>query len=192
MTAQGSRWASQTSGAVSARTFGSTAKSQPPEPSRCLGTVVRGGLSHDRAKVSLVFRVAPQILPRDLSGIEFVQISVGGGRAPIGCQRHLWSPQCNVGGQDVTKVYRTHSWQIRLNAAWAIAVTAPCDAETCSPRCSRVCNSTDFSRNAFPGFRFGGNPEKRLSADPENRRAGIASSRNCGIQCGAPPRRRWR
>src|SRR5258708_27769539 len=95
MTAAGSRWGSQTSGAVSARTFGATAKSQPPEPSGCLGIVVRGRISSDGREVPLVFGITPQELPRELSGIEFVQILIGGGRAPIGCRRHLWSPQCN-------------------------------------------------------------------------------------------------
>src|SRR5712691_8330708 len=103
MTAAGSRWGSQPSGAVSARTFGSTAKSQPPEPSRGLGIVVRRGLSPDRTNVSLVFGIAPQVLPRKLSGIELVQILIGGGRAPIGCRRHLWSPQCIWFKKDVTK-----------------------------------------------------------------------------------------
>src|SRR6266478_5167433 len=59
MTAAGSRWGSQISGAVSARTFGLTAKSQPPEPSRSFGIVVRGGLSPDRTEVPLVFGIAP-------------------------------------------------------------------------------------------------------------------------------------
>jgi hypothetical protein len=75
-----------------------------------------------------------------------------------------------------------HNLQIRLNAAKAVAVTAPRDAETCSPRCRRVYSSGDSISRALPGFRFGGNSQKRLGADPENLRVGIACSRNYGIQ----------
>src|SRR5260370_34299424 len=103
MTAAGSRWGNQTSGGVTARAFGLTAKSQPPEPSGRLGIVLRDRISSDGREVPLVCGIAPQELPRKLSGIEFVQILIGGGRTPIGCRRHLWSPQCNVEGQDVTK-----------------------------------------------------------------------------------------
>src|SRR5260370_31734799 len=65
------------------------------------------------------------------------------------------------------QAYKTHSLQIRLNAARAIAVTAPRDAETCSPRCRRVCGSADSIAGALPEFRFGGNSQMRLGADPE-------------------------
>src|SRR5262249_7312163 len=86
-TVAGSSCGSQTRGALSACKCGSKGKPHPPTKGERVDVYAFHPVDGPTV-VSLVRRIAPQVFPRKLPMIEFVHISIGGRRPPIGCRRH--------------------------------------------------------------------------------------------------------